>query len=72
MPDITDLIKRWWKQMFAVCMLSLLAVGVITFLKPRQYLSVATAVPASSFASDKSKIFNENIQTLYSALGTAR
>jgi len=56
--------------MFSLVLLSLLAVGVITFLKPREYLSVATAVPASSFASDKSKIFNQNIQILYSTLGT--
>ena len=32
MPDIIDLIRRWWKQMLAVVLLSLLAVGVITFL----------------------------------------
>ena len=70
MPDIFDLIARWWKQMLAVMVLSLLAVGIITFLKPRQYLSVTTAVPASSFASDKGKIFNENIRELYSTLGT--
>lgn len=56
--------------MLGVVILSLLAVGIITFLKPRQYLSVTTAIPASSFASDKSKIFNENIQTLYSTIGT--
>ena len=70
MPDIFDLIARWWKRMLAVIVLSLLAVGIITFLKPSQYLSVTTAVPASSFASDKAKIFNENIQALYSTLGT--
>ena len=70
MPEITGLIKNWWKQMLAVTLLSLLTVGVITFLKPRLYLSVATAVPASAFAADKSKIFNENIQQLYSSLGT--
>jgi hypothetical protein len=70
MPDIFDLLARWWKQMFAVMFLSLLAVGIITYLKPRKYLSVATAVPASSFASDKAKIFNENIEALYSTLGT--
>ena len=70
MPDIFDLIARWWKQMLAVMALSLLAVGIITFLKPRQYLSVTTAVPASSFASDKGRIFNENIRELYSTLGT--
>jgi hypothetical protein len=71
MPDIFDLIVRWWKQMFAVILLSLLAVGIITFLKPRQYLSVTTALPASSYASDKGKIFNENILALYSTLGSA-
>ncbi len=56
--------------MVAVVILSLLAAGIITFLKPRQYLSVATSVPASSVAADKSKIFNENIQALYSTLGS--
>lgn len=70
MPDIFYLIARWWKRMLAVMVLSLLTVGIMVFLKPRQYLSVTTAVPASSFASDKGKIFNENIQELYSTLGT--
>ena len=70
MPDIFDLTVRWWKQMLAIVILSLLAVGIITWLKPRQYLSVATAVPANSFASDRSKIFNQNIEALYSTLGT--
>jgi len=70
MPDMFDLFNHWWKQMLAVIIASLLIVGTVTYLKPKKYLSVATAVPASSFASDKSKIFNENIQALYSALGT--
>ena len=70
MPDIFDLIARWWKRMLAVVLLSLLVVGVITFLKPRKYLSVATALPVSTVGSDKSKIFNENIQYLYAALGS--
>ena len=70
MPDIFDLFARWWKRMLAVILLSVLAVGIITFLKPRKYLSVATAIAASSYASDKSNVFNENIQALYSALGS--
>lgn len=70
MPDIFSLIQNWWKQILAVVVFSLLTVGVIIYLKPQQYLSVATAVPASSFAADRSKIFNENVQALYSALGT--
>jgi uncharacterized protein involved in exopolysaccharide biosynthesis len=71
MPDITYLLKRWGKQMLGVVLLSVLVVGVITFLKPKQFLSVATSVPASSFAADKSRVFSENIQALYSTLGTA-
>jgi hypothetical protein len=70
MPDLIDLIAKWWKKIIVVMILSLLAAGIITFLKPHQFLSVTTAVPASSFASDKAKIFNENIQALYSTLGT--
>jgi uncharacterized protein involved in exopolysaccharide biosynthesis len=71
MPDIFDLIAGWWKRMLVVMILSLLVVGIITFLKPRQYLSVTTALPASSYASDKGKIFNENILALYSELGSS-
>lgn len=56
--------------MLAVVLLSLLVVGAITFLKPRKYLSVTTALPVSTVGSDKSKIFNENIQYLYAALGS--
>lgn len=69
MPDLFELLRQWWKQMFAVVIVSLLVIGTITFLKPRQYLSVATAVPASAYSTDKGAIFNENIQGLYSALG---
>lgn len=70
MPDIFSLLIKWRKSIFAVVFLSLLAAGIPVFLKPRQYLSTATAVPASSLASDKANIFNENIEALYSALGS--
>jgi uncharacterized protein involved in exopolysaccharide biosynthesis len=70
MPDIFYLVSKWWKQMLVITGLTLLIVGIIIFLQPNQYLSVATAVPASSFSADKSKIFSENIEALYSELGT--
>lgn len=57
--------------MLLVPVLSLLAVGIITFLKPREYLSVATSIPASSYTTDKGHVFNDRIQALYSAFGTA-
>lgn len=69
MPDIFDLLRKWWKQILAAMIVSVVAIGILVFLKPREYLSTTTAVPASSFAADKSTVFNENVQTLYSTLG---
>jgi len=70
MPDISDLIKKWWKPIILLVVLALTTTFLFTFLSPKKYLAVATAVPASSFASDRSRIFNDNIQALYSSLGT--
>lgn len=70
MLDFFYLLSKWWKQILAVVLLSVIVVGVIVFIKPSKYLSVATAVPASGIASDKSRIFSENIEALYSNLGS--
>jgi uncharacterized protein involved in exopolysaccharide biosynthesis len=70
MPDIFYLVSKWWKQMFIVVLISLFVAGILTFFKPRQYLSVATALPASSVAADKARIFNKNIESLYSDMGS--
>lgn len=70
MPDIFYLLSKWWKQIFIVVTVSLLAAGIIIFLQPRQYLSVTTALPANILSADKAKIFNENIESLYSNLGS--
>ena len=71
MPDLIELLGKWWKQILTLVVVSVLIAGIISFLKPVKYLATATSVPASSFASDRSKVFNENIQALYSSLGTA-
>ncbi len=71
MPDLFDIIKRWWKYMISFVIITIVLVGIIVFLKPKLYLSTATAIPASSYATDKGKVFNENIQALYSAFGDA-
>jgi hypothetical protein len=70
MPDIFYLISRWWKQMLITGVICLGAVALIVFLQPRLYLSVATALPASSVLADKGAIFNENIEGLYSNIGS--
>lgn len=70
MPDLFDLFSRWWKQMLTVIILAMLVTGVLYYFKPVRYQSAATAVPGSSFLSDKSAVFNDNIEQLYSTLGT--
>ena len=42
---------------------------MIVFLVPKRYLSVATALPASSYATDKTSVFSQNLQNLYSTIG---
>lgn len=69
MPDIFYLISRWWKQIFLLTGISLLVVAAVVYFQPSRYLSVATALPASSFQSDKASIFNNNIQELYPSIG---
>jgi hypothetical protein len=39
-------------------------------LLPKQYLSTTTALPANSLATDKSSVFSNGIQELYSSLGS--
>lgn len=70
MPDIFYLLSKWWKQIIIVVIVSLVVVGIITFLQPKQYLSTSTVVPANVLATDKARIFNENIESLYSTLGS--
>ena len=70
MPDLFDLISRRWKLISGIIALSLVVAAAITWIKPKEYLSVTTALPANSAISDKGAIFNENIEGLYSALGS--
>lgn len=71
MPDILAVLRRRWKPVAGFTLVVTAVAAVIAVTLPARYRSVATALPASSFATDKSTIFNSNIQELYSALGTA-
>ena len=70
MPDLFTLFRNWWKPILLVLVLSLATTGVIVFTQRPEYRSVATAAPANTYTADKAKIFNNNIDQLYSALGT--
>lgn len=71
MPDLSIVIHRWWKAIVTLTLVVTAVAAVIVLLQPKQYLSVVTALPASSYATDKARLFNNNIQQLYPSLGTA-
>jgi hypothetical protein len=70
MPDLLLTFSKRWKL---ISLITLLATGValvIALLVPKKYLSVATALPVNSLTADKARIFNTNIEALYSDFGT--
>jgi len=64
-------LSRWWKQMVLITVLATLVALGLALLLPKKYYATATALPASSMATDKAAIFNTNIEQLYSSLGTS-
>ncbi len=69
MPDIFNLLARWWKQMLLVIIVAVAIVAVVVFSEKPRYMSVTTALPASGVLTDKARIFNNNIEGLYPSLG---
>jgi uncharacterized protein involved in exopolysaccharide biosynthesis len=70
MTDLFIIIRNWWKHCLVLVLLAMIIAYIICMMQARQYLSVATALPASSLGNDKARVFNSNIQALYSSLGT--
>jgi len=70
MPDLFDLVARWWKRILALVLITTVVAALIVLVIPKKYLGVATALPASTYAQDKAGVFSQNLQSLYSALGT--
>ena len=71
MPDIFDLIAKWWKQILAFVIITVILTAIVVFTMPKKYLGQATALPAPTFATDKAGVFSENLQMLYPGLGTS-
>ena len=70
MPDLITVFSRWWKWIIGMTVLAALAAFIATLLSPKEYLSEATALPANSVVADKARLFNTNIEALYSELGS--
>jgi hypothetical protein len=70
MPDPFDLLWRWRRQISFLVVLTVGLTTAIVFLMPRQYLGQATALPAPAYAADKTVVFSQNLQSVYSMLGS--
>ncbi|RYE37713.1 MAG: hypothetical protein EOP48_28265, partial [Sphingobacteriales bacterium] len=71
MPDLISVFGRWWKFILGITVLTGLVAYLVCLVTPKEYLAVATALPANSMTADRARIFNPNIEALYSEVGTA-
>lgn len=71
MPDLLRIIAFWWKKIVLLALAALILTAGFLLLQPKLYMSVTTALPANSATLDKARIYNQNIEQLYPALGTA-
>lgn len=67
---VQDIADKKWKIAVFVSIASIVALAVSLFL-PEQYLSQASLLPANSKLMDKQRLYEDNIQELYSAYGNA-
>jgi hypothetical protein len=70
MPDILNVFSKWWKMILGISLLATVVAFIVASVSPKEYLSTATALPVNSMVADKARIFNNNIEALYSDFGT--
>jgi capsular polysaccharide biosynthesis protein len=71
MPDIFLVMARRWRLMLLLTLAGAAAALLASLLSPKLYLGVTTALPVNTQVNDKARIFNSNIESLYSEIGTA-
>lgn len=71
MPDLIELIIKWWKQILALTVIAAIVAAVVTFTTSKEYLGTSTAIPAPTYATDKAFVFSQQLQILYPGTGTA-
>lgn len=69
MPDLLFVLAQRWKLVLSITILTTVLALIVALLTPKKYLSVATALPVNSVTADKARIFNANVQALYSDFG---
>lgn len=71
MPDLINVFFKWWKLIFGMTIAATGLAILIAVLLPKKYLSTVTALPVNGVLNDKARIFNPNIESLYSEYGTS-
>lgn len=71
MPDFIQLLQRRGRFLIGLLCFTWLVTGLALWLTPSLYKSESTSVASSVFASDPARLFNPQIQHLYSPLGSS-
>ena len=70
MPDLLVVFAKRWKLILVITFSAIVIALVLGLLSPKKYLSTATALPVNSVTADKARVFNSNIDALYSDFGS--
>lgn len=72
LTGIMAVVSKWKRPIFLLVIIATsLATVTSLFILPRQYYAGTTVLPVNAMLTDKGRIFNNNIQELYSVYGTA-
>ena len=71
LTDVADVIARRFKIITAFVAVVVAATAVLVFFLPQFYSSTTIAVAANPTLADKARLFNPNIEGLYSSFGTS-
>ncbi len=66
----TAVLQKRWRTILLFVVIAAIAATVTVFVVPPYYRSTATVVSANPALADKARLFNSNIQTLYSYFGS--
>jgi len=69
LTDIIAVLQKRWKSIVVFVTVSMVIATAILFFSPKQYQSATIIVPGNPLLADKSRLFNQNIQSLYGILG---
>lgn len=70
MAETASILQKKWRNILLFTLLTAVVATITVFLMPKQYRSAAKLISANPQLADKSRLFNENIQSLYSYFGS--